>query len=368
MNWNGSNPNPARKVMALENNSIRNGGKMNSLRTPDTVTGTTPQEQPRLSTVEAELEQVSNLLNEAANLKYPLLNGLLKGIIAAGGKRLRPMLALLAARIPGKIDQIEALKLFQVAAAVEMLHTATLVHDDTIDEALMRRGMKTLNSSLSGGTVILVGDYLFAQSAILITRPGNPKVVQIFAECLATICDGELTQIFSTHQWDQPKDEYYKRIYAKTAVLFATGCELGAIMGGADEALVERLRRFGHLLGMGFQIIDDIIDFESSEITGKATGGDLRQGIVTLPTMYFFEKASQADSDFVKGLIERKDVSDAEIQRAVELIRASGAFELAYAEAKDFIVGAKELLEEVPASEFRTRLLEIADQSLARQK
>lgn len=341
---------------------------MNSLQTLDTVNGATPVAEPGLSTVEAELEQVSTLLNEAANLNYPLLNGLLKGIIAAGGKRLRPTLALLAARVPGKIDQIEALKLFQVAAAVEMLHTATLVHDDTIDEALMRRGMKTLNSSLSGGTVILVGDYLFAQSAILITRPGNPKVVQIFAECLATICDGELTQIFASHQWNQSKEEYYKRIYSKTAVLFATGCELGAIMGGADEELVQRLRRFGHLLGMGFQIIDDIIDFESSEITGKATGGDLRQGIVTLPTMYFFEKASQEDADFVKGLIERKDADEAEVTRAVELIRSSGAFDLAYAEAKDFIVRAKELLEEIPASEASARLLEIADQSLARQK
>lgn len=341
---------------------------MNSLQTLDTVNGTAPVEQPRLSTVEVELEQVSSLLNEAAKLNYPLLNGLLKGIIAAGGKRLRPTLSLLAARVPGKVDEINALKLFQVAAAVEMLHTATLVHDDTIDEAMMRRGMKTLNSALSGGTVILVGDYLFAQSAILITRPGNPQVVQIFAECLATICDGELTQIFSTHKWDQTKDEYYKRIYAKTAVLFATACELGAIMGGADDELVKRLRQFGHQLGMGFQIIDDIIDFESSEITGKATGGDLRQGIVTLPTMYFFEKASQEDTDFVKGLIERKDASEAEIMRAVELIRSSGAFDLAYAEARDFIVEAKELLEGVPASESRSRLLEIADQSLARQK
>jgi len=337
---------------------------MNSLQTLDKVTGTTPQ----LSTVEAELEQVSHILNSAAQLNYPLLNGLLKGIIAAGGKRLRPTLSLLSARVPGKIDEISALKLFQVAAAVEMLHTATLVHDDTIDEALLRRGMKTLNSSLSGGTVILVGDYLFAQSAILITRPGNPRVVQIFAECLATICDGELTQIFASHKWDSTKEDYYKRIYAKTAVLFATACQLGAIMGGADEVLDEQLRQFGHLLGMGFQIIDDIIDFEPAEITGKATGGDLRQGIVTLPTMYFLEKARPEDADFIRGLIERKDADEAEVRRAVELIRASDAFELAYAEANNFIVRAKAVLEEVPAGEFRDRLLEIADQSLARRK
>ena len=318
--------------------------------------------------LQTELDQIDTLLREAASLNFPLLNELLKAILSAGGKRLRPMMALLAARIPGKLSDIDTDKLHQVAAAVEMLHTATLVHDDTIDEALLRRGAKTLNASLNGGTVILVGDYLFAQSAILITRPGNPHVVKIFAECLATICDGELTQIFATHHWNQSREEYYKRIYCKTAVLFATACELGSIMGGADEEQVARLRRFGHLLGMGFQIIDDIIDFHPSEITGKATGGDLRQGIVTLPTMYFFDKAQPEDSDFVKGLIERRDASDADIKKAVDLIRASGAFDLAYAEAKDFIVRAKELLAEEPATEASDRLLQIADYALAREK
>jgi geranylgeranyl pyrophosphate synthase len=326
------------------------------------------EKKSTLKSVEEEVQEVSELLSECAALNYPMLQVLLKAIIEAGGKRLRPMLALLAARLPGQIETIEREKLLQVAAAVEMLHTATLVHDDTIDEALLRRGNPTLNSVLSGGTVVLVGDYLFAQSAILITKPGNPHVVKIFAECLATICDGELTQIFSSRNWKQSKEEYYKRIYCKTAVLFATACELGAIMGNADEALVANLRRFGHLLGMGFQIIDDIIDFQSAEITGKATGGDLRQGIVTLPTMTFFEKGNPADVEFVKKLVQRQNASEEEVTRAVELIRASGAFEVAYEEAKDFILRAKELLNDVPESEAKTRLLEIADYSLAREK
>lgn len=328
----------------------------------------TMEKKSTLRPVEEEVQEVSAILSDAAALNYPMLKVLLNAIIEAGGKRLRPMMALLAARIPGQIDTIEREKLLQVAAAVEMLHTATLVHDDTIDEALMRRGNPTLNSALSGGTVVLVGDYLFAQSAILITRPGNPRVVKIFAECLATICDGELTQIFSTRNWNQSKEEYYKRIYAKTAALFATACELGAIMGNADEELVARMRRFGHLLGMGFQIIDDIIDFQSSEVTGKATGGDLRQGIVTLPTMYFFEKGKPEEVEFVKQVVSKQDATDEEIMRSVELIRASGAFEVAYAEARDFIVRAKELLESVPESDARTRLLQIADYSLAREK
>ncbi len=321
-----------------------------------------------LKPVEEEVQEVSELLREASALNFPILNVLLKAIIDAGGKRLRPMMALLAARVPGQVEQIEHEKLLQVAAAVEMLHTASLVHDDTIDEALLRRGTATLNSMLNGGMVVLVGDYLFAQSAILITKPGNPRVVKIFAECLATIVDGELTQIFSTHNWNQSKEEYYKRIYCKTAALFATACEMGAIVGNADEELIAKMRRFGHLLGMGFQIIDDIIDFQPSEITGKATGGDLRQGIVTLPTMYFFEKGQTEDVEFVKKLVERKDAGDEEIKHAVELIRASGAFDAAYQEAKDFIIRAKDLLDDVADSEAKARLLEIADYSLAREK
>ncbi len=333
---------------------------MNSLQTKEM--------SKSLASVEPEVDEVANLLVEAASLNFPMLSGLLHAIIQAGGKRLRPRLALLSARAAGQPETIDQLKLRQVAAAVEMLHTATLVHDDTIDEALLRRGSPTLNSALSGGTVVLVGDYLFAQSAILITRPGNPRVVQIFAECLATICDGELTQIFSTRRWKQSKEEYYKRIYCKTAVLFATACELGAIMGGADEELVNRMRRFGHLLGMGFQIIDDIIDFQPAEVTGKATGGDLRQGIVTLPTMYFFEQAAKEDADFVKKVVENTEAKDEDVLKSVELIRTSGAFEIAYAEAKDFIVRAKQLLEEIPGNEAIAALLKIADYALERDK
>lgn len=338
---------------------------MNSVQTLEKTDGKLTS---AIANLEAEIQHVDEMLREAATLNFPLLNGLLKAIIAAGGKRLRPMMTLLAARIPGKAEEIDPQKLYQVAAAVEMLHTASLVHDDTIDEASMRRGAATLNANLGGGTVILVGDYLFAQSAILITRPGNPRVVKIFAECLATICDGELTQLFSKKQWKQDKEDYYKRIYCKTAVLFATACELGTIMGGGDDELVDRMRRFGHLLGMGFQIIDDVIDFYPAEITGKATGGDLRQGLVTLPTMYFFEKAAPAEADFVKKLVEANEHTEEEINKAVGLIKASGAFDLAYAEAKDFILRAKDLLTEVPDSESKARLLQIADYALAREK
>ena len=323
---------------------------------------------PLTQTIELEVQEVSEQLLASASLNFPMLNGLLNTIIKAGGKRLRPQLAMLSARVTGREDEIEHQKLIQVAAAIEMLHTATLVHDDTLDEALLRRGNPTLNSALSENTVILVGDYLFAQSAILITRPGNPRVVQIFAECLATICDGELTQMFSSRQPNSSRDDYFHRIYAKTAVLFATACELGAIMGGADEATARQLREYGRLLGIGFQIIDDIIDFKPSEVTGKATGGDLREGIVTLPTMYFFEDGQREDVTFVKEVITAQHNSDADVLHAVELIRNSGAFEQAFGEARDYIARAKVILDDLPDNEPTRNLRQIADFALLRDK
>jgi geranylgeranyl pyrophosphate synthase len=319
--------------------------------------------------IEHEVANVSNILLDSASLNFPLLNGLLKSIIKSGGKRLRPQMALLAARAAEHAEQIDTPKLLQVAAAIEMLHTATLVHDDTLDEAMLRRGNPTLNSALSENMVILVGDYLFAQSAILITRPGNPRVVQIFAECLATICDGELTQMFSTHQASFSREGYFHRIYAKTAVLFATACELGAIMGGADEKLSSTLREFGRLFGIGFQIIDDIIDFKPTEVTGKATGGDLREGIVTLPTMYFFENGKPADVNFVKKIILSTEAhQDSDIMQAVELIGSTNAFEQAFTEARDYINQAKALLDTLPDNEAIRTLRQIADYALRRDK
>jgi geranylgeranyl pyrophosphate synthase len=318
--------------------------------------------------LDREVEEVSRILVESASLNFPALSTILSAVIKAGGKRLRPRLTLLAARVAsGEAWRSESLKMMQVAAAVEMLHTASLVHDDTLDEAATRRGAATLNSALDSKTVILVGDYLFAQSAILITRPGNPRAVQIFAECLAVICDGELTQMFSKRRWKQSKEEYYKRIYSKTAVLFATACELGAVMNHANEEVISKMRRFGHLLGMAFQIVDDIIDFHPAEVTGKMTGGDLRQGIVTLPTMYFFEMGAPQEVEFVKKLVERTDVSSADVERAVIAIRQSGAFDRAYDEARDFVYRAKELLQDFPDDEAKRSMLRIADFALGRK-
>jgi len=239
--------------------------------------------------IEHEVANVSNILLDSASLNFPLLNGLLKSIIKSGGKRLRPQMALLAARAAEHAEQID-----------------------------------------------------------------TPKL---------------LTQMFSTHQASFSREGYFHRIYAKTAVLFATACELGAIMGGADEKLSSTLREFGRLFGIGFQIIDDIIDFKPTEVTGKATGGDLREGIVTLPTMYFFENGKPADVNFVKKIILSTEAhQDSDIMQAVELIGSTNAFEQAFTEARDYINQAKALLDTLPDNEAIRTLRQIADYALRRDK
>src|SRR5690606_11492728 len=210
-----------------------------------------------------------------------------KDIVNAGGKRMRPLLLLLASRaFEGEIDRAVT-----AAAGIELLHTASLVHDDNIDRASLRRGQPTLNSQVSSGAVILIGDYLFAQSAILAAATNDTRVVTIFATSLAEICDGQIRETLDAHRITQDRADYDRRIYGKTAALFAGAAEMGAVIGGASEHDISELRGFGTDMGMAFQILDDILDLrEGTSSLGKPAGNDLRQGVVTLPTMIFLER------------------------------------------------------------------------------
>ena len=184
-------------------------------------------------------------------------------------------------------------KVAALAAAVETLHTATLVHDDLIDNALLRRGNPTLNAMWTSAATVLTGDYLFARAAAFAAETESVRVISIFAQTLMTICSGELNQIFGS-DGGQPtataREYYYQRIYSKTASLFAASAEAGALLGEAPQTEAQALRDYGHNLGMAFQIVDDVLDFAGSEgDLGKPIGSDLRQGIITLPTIHFLE-------------------------------------------------------------------------------
>jgi geranylgeranyl pyrophosphate synthase len=310
-----------------------------------------------------DLELVEERLRDAATVDFPIVSSLIRDIVKGGGKRLRPLLLLLAA----KSFTYDLDRAVTAAAGVELLHTASLVHDDHIDRAALRRGQPTLNTQLSSGAVILIGDYLFAQSAILAAATNNTRVVTIFATSLAEICDGQIRETLDAHRLTQDREDYNRRIYGKTAALFAGAAEMGAVIGGASAHNVQELRQFGAELGMAFQVIDDILDLrEGTQKLGKPAGNDLRQGVVTLPTMLFLESASPQTAETLERIVTGDESSDDVVNDIVDQIRASGALDRAESSANDYIVQAESRLDVVKDQETRGFLRDILHMSVVR--
>jgi geranylgeranyl pyrophosphate synthase len=315
----------------------------------------------------ADLERVDARVLQVAQVDYPAASSLVNDIVQAGGKRLRPLVLLLAGRAFDYEQGFD--RLVTAAAGVELLHTASLIHDDTVDRSALRRGKPTLNSVLSTGATILIGDYLFAQSAMLAAATDCVRVVAIFASTLGSICDGQLREMFHAHRLDQTLEEYDLRIYGKTASLFAGAAEMGAVLGNAPEEQVQALRQYGSEIGMAFQVVDDMLDVTGgTNDLGKPAGNDLRQGTVTLPTLLYAAALGEG-SDERRQLerVARGDVSDtAEFDDVLATIRNSGAIERTYAVAERFVEQAKSRLIDIPDRETREFLSEIADFALSR--
>jgi geranylgeranyl pyrophosphate synthase len=311
-------------------------------------------------TMRPDLLLVQSRLEEAARIDYPGVADLILGLLRAGGKRLRPLILLLA----GRAFENDRDTLVTAGAGVELLHTASLVHDDTVDRASMRRGRPTLNSILPSGAVILLGDFLFAQSAMLAAATNSPRVVNIFASTLADICDGQLREIFFAHRLDQSHEEYERRIFGKTASLFAGSAEMGAIIGNAPEPAVQALRQYGSDVGMAFQIVDDVLDLrEGSSQLGKPAGHDLTQGTVTLPTIIYASGLTEASeaATRLEAVVSGENDEPSELDRVVEEIRGSGALEAAMNVAIEFATRSKTHVAAAPDLETQDMLEQVAD-------
>jgi geranylgeranyl pyrophosphate synthase len=311
-------------------------------------------------TMRPELVLVQSRLEEAVRIDYPGVADLILGLVRAGGKRLRPLILLLA----GRAYDNDRDTLVTAGAGVELLHTASLVHDDTLDRAGMRRGRPTLNSVLPSGAVILLGDFLFAQSAMLAAATNSPRVVGIFASTLADICDGQLREMFFAHRLDQSREEYERRIFGKTASLFAGSAEMGAILGDAPETAVQALRQYGSDVGMAFQIVDDVLDLrEGASQLGKPASQDLAQGTVTLPTIIYASGLTEGSEAATRldAVVAGEIVEPSEVDRVVEEIRGSGALEAAMEEAIRFATRSKTHVAAASDPETRDMLEQIAD-------
>ncbi|MBI3977250.1 MAG: polyprenyl synthetase family protein [Chloroflexi bacterium] len=312
--------------------------------------------------VAEELLKVDANLRVVARVEFPLLAQLLSHILDTGGKRLRPALTLLA----GNLFTYREDLLLLMATGVELLHTATLVHDDLVDNARTRRGTATVNSHWNSATAVLLGDYIFAQSAEFVARTGNLRVIHLFAQTLMTICDGELRQLSAARTWELTREHYYQRIYAKTAALFATAATSGAILSDAPEAVVQAMAEYGRSLGMAFQIVDDILDFvgETAQL-GKPVGNDLLQGTVTLPALLLMER--HPNDNPVRSMFE-SDGRELHVARAVEQIRNSDLIDQAYGIAARFCAEARSALDILPDGRARRSLREISEYVIERRR
>jgi geranylgeranyl pyrophosphate synthase len=318
---------------------------------------------PILELIHEELERVERKIREVSSIEYEQMKAILDYLLSGGGKRLRPALVILSS----KFYRADAEKVTSLAAAVETLHTATLVHDDLIDNAFLRRGNPTLNVMWNSAATVLTGDYLFARAAAFAAETKSVRVVSIFAQTLMTICSGELNQIFSNEGEQPTRDYYYQRIYSKTASLFAASTEAGAVLGEAPPTEAQALRDYGYNLGMAFQIVDDILDFAGNEgDLGKPIGSDLRQGIITLPTICFLE--AHPGGEAVTRVLSGRNEGNDEVRVVVEMIKESGAIESSTAEAKRFAARSRDALSILPRNEYLQAMLDLADYVVERHR
>lgn len=316
-----------------------------------------------LDVIREELQHVEQRMRQVSQTEYEHLSAVVDYLLDSGGKRLRPAMAILSS----KFYPADRTGVISLAAALEMLHTATLVHDDMIDNSLMRRGNPTLNAAWSGGATVLTGDYLFAWAAFLCTETQSVRVMSLFAEALMTICSGELKGIFDSDWGRQTREDYYRRIYSKTASLFAVAAKGGAILSEAPEREIQAMHAYGRNLGMAFQVVDDVLDFIGDERDlGKPVGHDLRQGILTLPTMYFLDRHPQHST--VTGVLSGHEKDEEKVQEVVATIRDSGAIEAAMTEAKDFTLKGQEALSILPHNKYRQAMLDLADYIVERRQ
>lgn len=282
------------------------------------------------------------------------LGAALDHLLTSGGKRVRPAVALLTGNMLGADPD----RIVTLGAAIELLHTATLVHDDLIDGALLRRGIATLNARWSPAATVLTGDFVFAQAAKLAAETNSIPVMRLFAETLAIIVNGELTQMFSSHGIAS-KEDYYQRIYAKTASMFELATAASAMLSPVNDTVIAQMRRFGYQIGMAFQIVDDVLDFTGEQTTiGKPVASDLRQGLITLPALNYIEL--NPDDKEMRALLDGRFYSDERMNRLVNAIRESGAVEKSNEEARQYIECALETLEDQPDTQEKQALVDIA--------
>lgn len=306
----------------------------------------------------ADMAAVDQLLQERMISDYaPLIPQIAAHLIGAGGKRMRPLLTIAAARLFGYQGTHHHL----LASTVELIHTATLLHDDVIDESAQRRGRPTANLLWDNKSSVLVGDYLFSRSFQLMVETGDIRVLAVLANASATIAEGEVLQLSAAQDLATSEDVYIKVVRGKTAALFSAATEVGAMIAGADAQAVSALRDYGDALGIAFQIVDDLLDYGGvTDTIGKNIGDDFRERKLTLPVIKAIAKGDAVERAFWSRTIESGDQREGDLEQARALLMRHGALEAAQRDALDWAARAQNALADIPRSPLRDLLIDLA--------
>ena len=310
------------------------------------------------SLIEDDLKAVNQEIVTRMHSPVSLIPELAGHIIAAGGKRLRPMLTLAASKLCG----YDGTRQILLATCIEFIHTATLLHDDVVDESELRRGMDSANALWGNQASVLVGDFLFSRSFELMVEDGSLDVLGILSSASSVLAEGEVLQLMTTGDTETSETAYLDVIESKTAILFAAACELGAIVGERPEPEREALRAYGQNLGVAFQVIDDVLDYQAKEDTlGKTVGDDFREGKVTLPVILAFSRGNDEERDFWRRTIEGLTQKPEDLAHAQLLLKKHGALDDSIERARHYSAIAKDALGLFPESEIKQSLLDVVD-------
>jgi octaprenyl-diphosphate synthase len=321
-----------------------------------------PVPSPDLTVIAPDMREVDQVIAQRLHSGVPLVGQVSQYIIGAGGKRLRPVLLLLVCGALGFKGEGR----FNLAAVVEFIHTATLLHDDVVDASALRRGRATANETFGNPASVLVGDFLYSRAFQMMVDADSMRIMQVLAEATNVIAEGEVMQLMNMHNAELDEAAYLDVIRSKTAKLFEASARVGAILAGASATVEEACATYGQALGTAFQVIDDVLDYTGDvRVMGKNLGDDLREGKTTLPLIAAMQRGSAEQRALIQAAIENGDVS--QIQQVVDIVHSTGALELARQAAAAEAGRAVASLQHLPSNEYTACLLQLASQLLERQ-
>ncbi len=318
-----------------------------------------------LALVGPDLEACNRAIVARMESPVALIPQLAAHIVAAGGKRLRPLLTLAAARLCSYTGD----RHINLAACVEFIHTATLLHDDVVDESQLRRGLASANAVFGNKASVLVGDFLFARAFQLMVQDGSLKVLDILSQAAATIAEGEVLQLVTQNDLSTSEERYLEVVKGKTAALFAAACQVGAVVADRPEAEERALADYGMNLGIAFQLVDDALDYAADQATlGKTVGDDFREGKITLPVLVAYQAGEADEQTFWRRTIEASEQVEADLDQAMRLMAERDAIGATLARAARFADAAKTALGVFPDSTWRRSLIDVADYTVSRAR